>query len=95
MSRLCFVLSIRCRFSLLSFSVLSYSEICNDDFIEYEMHFLMTCEAYRSKRSEVFEKKINALIVPFHIYSIQEKFIFLMGTIGIDVLTYTIHRQML
>ena len=54
-------------------------KLCNDDFIEDEMHFLMICKAYRSKRSEVFET-LNTLIVPFHSYTITEKFIFLMGT---------------
>ena len=46
-------------------------KICNDGFIEDEMHFLMTCKAYRSERSEVFEN-FNALIVPFHSYHQRE-----------------------
>ena len=68
-------------------------KICNDDFIEDEMCFLMTCKAYRSERSEVFEK-LNALIVPFHSYTIQEKFIFSMGTNDTELID-TIYRQML
>ena len=46
---------------------------CNNDFIEDEKHFLMTCKAYRSERSEIFEE-LNALIVPFHSYTIKENF---------------------
>ena len=53
------------------------------------MHFLMTCKTYRSERSEVFEK-LNALIVPFHSYTIREKFTFLIGTNDIEVLTILI-----
>lgn len=64
-------------------------KICNDDLIEDEMHFLMTCTAYRSERTEVFEK-LNALIVAFHSYTIQEKFKFLMGTNDTEVLTILI-----
>ena len=56
------------------------------------MHFLMTYKAYRSKRSEVFEK-LNALIVPFHSYTITERFIFLMGTYDTEVLyILVLHR---
>ena len=64
-------------------------KICNDDFIEDEMHFLMKCKAYRSERSEVFEK-LNGLIVPFRSYTIKEKFIFLMGTNDTEVLNILI-----
>ena len=65
-------------------------KICNDDFyIEDEMRFLMTCKAYRSERSDVFEK-LNALIVPFHSYTIQEKFIFLMSTNDTEALNILI-----
>ena len=65
---------------------LRFCKMCNDDFIDYEMHFLMTCKAYRSERSGVFEK-LSALIVPFHSYTIQEKFIMLMGVNETEVLT--------
>ena len=50
---------------------------------------MMTCKAYKSERSEVFEK-LNALIVPFHLYTIQEKIIFLMGTDDTEVLNILI-----
>ena len=64
-------------------------KICNDDFVEDEMHFLMTCKAYRDERSEDFEK-LNALIVPFHSHTIKNKFLFLTSTNDTEVLNILI-----
>ena len=43
MSRLCFDLSIKCRFSLLSFSVLSYRGLC---YVEKQMVELFANSGY-------------------------------------------------
>ena len=66
-------------------------KFCNEnDCVEDEFHFLMTCKAYQNERNEFFTKR-NTFLVLFESYTSHEKFLFLMSANETGVIMLLMH----
>jgi len=62
-------------------------KLCNQNSVEDEFHFLCTCELYNDQRISLFEK-VTAKNAEFAIFSLEDKFIYLLKFENREVAKY-------